>query len=138
LEDHVLNYARSYEHRISVFTGPILADDDPTYRGIQIPRRFWKIAAWVPSDGVDETTLRSAGFILDQGPSLDKIDLTLRADTPPPLGPFITYQAPIADIAVLTGLGMGLLTQADRLSPVPAARATERWNLLTRDSDIKL
>jgi len=29
-----------------VFAGPILEPDDPPYRGIQIPLRFWKVAAW--------------------------------------------------------------------------------------------
>ena len=46
LEDHVLEYAREHGHRVSVFTGPVLADDDPVYRGVQIPRMFWKVAAW--------------------------------------------------------------------------------------------
>jgi endonuclease G len=138
LEDHVLNYARAYEQKISVFTGPVLADDDPLYRGIQIPRHFWKIAAWTTLDDANEPTLRSAGFILDQGPSLDNIGLSLRADSTPPLGPFLTYQAPITDIETLTGLGLGILADADRFVPIPTARASERWNLLDRDSEITL
>ena len=45
---------------------PVLADGDPPYRGVQIPRRFWKVAAWT-SDGA----LRAAGFVLDQSDLLD-------------------------------------------------------------------
>jgi endonuclease G len=78
LEDHVLNYARAYEQKISVFTGPVLAAEDVVYRGVQIPRRFWKVAVWTSVDDAEVPTLRSAGFILDQGPSLDDIDLSLR------------------------------------------------------------
>ncbi len=47
LEDHVLQYADATDQRVSVFTGPVLDADDPPYRGIRIPRRFWKVAAWV-------------------------------------------------------------------------------------------
>ena len=82
--------------------------------------------------------MRSAGFILDQGPNLDDIDFSLRADTVPALGPFLTYQAPIGDIAELTGLGLDVLVDADRFDPVPAARPSERWNLFTRNTQIKL
>jgi endonuclease G len=138
LEDHVLDYARAYQQKISVFTGPVLAAGDPLYRGIQIPRHFWKITAWTTLDDAGEPTLRSAGFILDQGPSLDDINLSLRADNAPPLGPFLTYQAPITDIETLTGLGVSILADADRFLPVPTARPSERWNVLTRDTEIQL
>ena len=33
--------------RVSVFTAPVLEHDDPPYRGVRLPRRFWKVAAWV-------------------------------------------------------------------------------------------
>jgi endonuclease G len=138
LEDHVLSYARAYEQKVSVFTGPVLAEDDVIYRGIQIPRLFWKIAAWTAFTDSEVPTLRAAGFILDQGPSLDDIDLSLRADSTPPLGPFLTYQAPVADIAALTGLDVGILADADRFQAVPAARPSQRWNLLKRDTEITL
>lgn len=138
LEDHVLNYARAYEQKISVFTGPVLADDDPLYRGIQIPRLFWKIAAWSTIDDDGVPALRSAGFILDQAPSLDEIDLSVRADNPPPLGPFLTFQAPVADIEALTGLSAGALADADRLVPTISARPHEGWNLLEHATEIML
>ena len=47
LEDHVLQFADATDQRVSVFTGPVLDAADPPYRGIRIPRRFWKVAAWV-------------------------------------------------------------------------------------------
>lgn len=49
LEDHVLAYARAWRLRVTVLTGPVLAADDPVYRGVAIPRRFWKVAAWSPT-----------------------------------------------------------------------------------------
>ncbi|WP_291885516.1 DNA/RNA non-specific endonuclease [Cellulomonas sp.] len=46
LEDHVLTYAGTWRQRVSVFTGPVLLDSDPVYRGCGIPRQFWKVAVW--------------------------------------------------------------------------------------------
>lgn len=37
-------------------------------------------------------------------------------DDAPPLGPFRTFQAPIRDIAELTGLDLGQLVAADRIA----------------------
>ena len=40
LEDYALDHARSDAMRISVFTGPYFAEDDPTRYGVRIPLRF--------------------------------------------------------------------------------------------------
>lgn len=138
LEDHVLTYTQAYEQKISVFTGPVLATDDVEYRGIQIPRRFWKIAAWTTINSAGTPLLQSAGFVLDQGPSLNDIDLSLRPSTPPPLGPFLTYQVPVVDIASLTALDLVILAKADRLEPAPALAATQRWKAIEGAIQIQL
>jgi endonuclease G len=104
LEDHVLAYAESTDQRLAVFTAPVLGDDDPPYRGIRVPLRFWKIAAWRSGD-----VLSAAGFILDQ---TDLVD-TRQGLTVPPLGAFRTFQAPIADIAAEAGIEVGPLASAD-------------------------
>lgn len=128
LEDHVLTYASTYRLRLSVFTGPVLADDDPVYRGVGIPRRFWKVAAWA-AGGAD---LRAAAFVLDQSTMITKLDAA------PPLGPFLTYQVPVADVETLTGLDLGPLVEADVLAPVAAVAEGLRWIELARPDDIVL
>jgi endonuclease G len=116
VEDHVLNYARVNKLRVSVFTGPVFADDDPLYRAVRIPLLFWKIAAW---DTGEDHQLATSGFVLDQTPSLDRIDLeSLTATDVPPLGPFRTFQVPVQHIAELTSLNLGPLVPADR-APTP-------------------
>ncbi|MET4050643.1 MULTISPECIES: DNA/RNA non-specific endonuclease [unclassified Rhodococcus (in: high G+C Gram-positive bacteria)] len=45
LEDYILRHARQYGQLLSVFSGCIFAADDPVYRDVAIPRRFFKIAA---------------------------------------------------------------------------------------------
>ena len=107
LEDHVLAYAETTDQRVSVFTAPVLADGDPPYRGIRIPLRFWKVAAWQRPNG-----LAATGFILDQSELVDTSEGLLAS---PPLGAFRTIQAPIADIADLTGIDFGPLSDADVL-----------------------
>jgi endonuclease G len=128
LEDHVLHYADAQDLRVSVFTAPVLADGDPLYRGVRIPRRFWKVAAWA-SDG----ELRAAGFVLDQS---SLIDLDEGAAVPP-LGAFKTFQVPIAEIETLAGVDFGPLTPADVLS-ADDIRPPGEWNELKSRSDIRL
>jgi endonuclease G len=145
LENYILDHARVNGQRLSVFTAPVLAPDDPPYRGIQVPRRFWKIAAWAtagPGDGA--AGLAATGYVLDQSEVLDP--LLQSSAEPPPLGAYLTYQVPLVDIATLTGLDLGPLPAADRLpspAPVPAGDLSstvlsERWLLLHRSSDMRL
>ncbi|MEG2138217.1 MAG: DNA/RNA non-specific endonuclease, partial [Oscillospiraceae bacterium] len=35
----------------TVFSGPVFADDDRLYRGIRIPKAFWKVVAYLSDDG---------------------------------------------------------------------------------------
>ncbi len=141
LEDHVLEYASAHRLRLSVFTGPVLRADDALYRGVRIPRMFWKVAAWTVL--VDDTAvLRTAGFVLDQSPLLADVDLReLISGNPPPLGPFRTFQVPVARIAELTSLGIDTLVDADRYQPDPAAQAggiRADWHELASADDIEL
>lgn len=131
LEDHVLEHARAHRLRLSVFTAPVLAAEDPPYRGIRVPLRFWKVAAW--STG---TELAAIGFVVDQTPLVDTG--AVREPVPgevPPLGPFRTFQVPIADIAALTGLTMPDLIAADHL---PAAIAVVGWRRIEEPAEILL
>ncbi len=142
LEDLVLEYASAGRRRLSAFTGPVFADTDPLYRGVQIPRRFWKVAAW-SNDGA----LAASGYLLDQSAQLDDLDLgrssaiddTHEAAAVPPLGPFRTFQLPILDLANLTGLDFGALASADVLEPAPATVRpdTDTWIELSGPSDLR-
>lgn len=130
LEDHVLTYADATDQRISVFTAPVLAPDDPPYRGVGIPRRFFKAAAWVPPGG----RLQSAGFVLDQSELIDpREDGALGVA---PLGAYRTFQVPVAEIEALAGVDLGPLVDADVLGGTPVR--AEAWRLLRAPEDIVL
>ncbi|WP_278235660.1 DNA/RNA non-specific endonuclease [Isoptericola sp. AK164] len=151
LEDHVLAFADAHDHRVVVLTGCVFADADPVYRGVPLPRRFWKAAAWVTEvDG--ERVLRSAGFLLDQSPLLTDAELStatgraLAVGNVPPLGPYRTFQVPVADLADLTGLDLGPLVGADvvpterrALEPLAAAGPPSAgWTELSEPAAITL
>ena len=122
LEDHVLEHARANGQRLSVFTAPVLDAGDPPYRGIRVPLRFWKVAAW--SNGSE---LEAVGFVVDQSPLVDTSEVAAPAPgESPPLGPFRTFQVPIGEIASLAGLTMPDLVAADRMPPTVAARGWRR------------
>ncbi|WP_406473446.1 DNA/RNA non-specific endonuclease [Streptomyces platensis] len=135
LENHLLDHAAGPDRKLAVLTGPVLHDSDPPYRGVQVPLRFWKVAAFL-RDG----TLAATGYVLDQSPDLprdaERALAGAQAGAPPPLGAFRTYQVPVKDVAELTSLDLGPLPDAD-LMPVTRAPA-ERWKRLASHDDIVL
>lgn len=136
LEDYLLEHAATFDERLSVFTGPVFQPTDPVYRGVQIPLRFYKIAAWLQADHLECT-----GYVLDQIDLVKPILAAGRAaQAAPPLGPFKTFQVPVRDIADLTGLTMPVLLDADILQPVlaGAAERATHWIPLASESDITL
>lgn len=134
LEDHLLGHADTSDSRLSVFTGPVLAATDPPYRGVRLPKKFWKIAAW-SSGG----TLAATAYLLDQGALLDALSLPAAwpTDDPPELGPFHTFQLAVSEVARLTGLSLDRLEAADRFVP-PAGLLPTDWKLLESYRDIRL
>jgi endonuclease G len=151
LEDYVLRHASTSRTRLSVFTAPVLAADDPPYRGIRVPRRFWKIAAWATT-GADGPGLAATGYVLDQSDQLTGLLEASRGPrdpAAPELGGYLTYQVPLVDIAALTGLDLGPLPAADRLevrtAPSEAedlgrggAAVGQRWRLLRHRHEMVL
>jgi endonuclease G len=113
LEDYVLGNADTRDLRVSVLTGPVLADDDEVYRGVQLPRQFWKVAAMVKEDG----TLSATGYLLSQEALLDD----LPGEEEFSYGAYRTFQVPVRRIAELCGLGLEPYVAADPLERFEAA-----------------
>ncbi|MBT2458034.1 DNA/RNA non-specific endonuclease [Streptomyces sp. ISL-86] len=133
LENYLLDHAAEFDRKLSVMTGPVLHDSDPPYRGMQVPLRFWKVAAFIQGG-----KLASTAYILDQSPDLtrdyERAMAGAKPGDPPPLGAFRTFQVPVTDIVQLTGLDFGPLPGAD-LMPVTRAPA-ERWKRLESFEDM--
>lgn len=90
LENGVLELEQLTDRRISVSGGPVFADDDPEYRGITLPREFWKIVVY-RLDGI----LRARAFLLTQ--NIDDVVSVY-------LDEFETYEVAIEDLSARTGL----------------------------------
>lgn len=127
LEDHVLAYADALDHRVVVFTAPVLDPDDPPYRGVLLPRRFWKVAVW--RDGAGGPA--AAAFVLDQSDLLDES----QGVTVEPLGEYRTFQVAVADVEAIAGIDLGLLVDADVRG---ASVRGEPWVELASIADIRL
>ncbi len=107
LEDYVLNNAENSALKVSVVTGPVLAEDDDRYRGVQLPRQFWKVVAMVKADG----TLSATAYLLSQEELIHGLEVAGEFS----YGAYRTYQVPVRRIAGLTGLSFGALPDADPL-----------------------
>lgn len=139
MESYLLEHAADYGRRLIVFTGPIFGDNDPVYRGADIPLLFFKVAAFL-----QHGQLAATGYIVDQTPQLAELpDVPLPGalDEAPPLGPFRTYQVPIRDIAALTGLDLDQLVAVDRMpiaAELPTAWVTSTWRKILSPEDLDL
>lgn len=139
LEDYILEHAGAHRQRLSVFSGAVFDAGDPGYRGARIPRRFFKVAAWNTGTGEGGHSLACTGYVLDQSNGLDAV-LGEGIREAPPLGPFRTFQVPVADIAQLTGLDLGPLPAADRYSAPRGAieGSAARWREIGGFTDVQL
>jgi endonuclease G len=127
LEDYVLDNADDENLRISVITGPVFAPDDDAYRGVQLPRQFWKVVAMVKEDGALSVT----GYLLSQAALLDD----LPAEEAFSYGAYRTFQVPVRRVATLTGLGLDPHIAAD---PMELMEATPLPRELIRPEDLLL
>jgi DNA/RNA endonuclease G (NUC1) len=139
LESFLQEHAADHSRRVVVFTGPVFSENDPVYRGVDIPLRFFKVAAFI-----HQGALAATGYVVEQTPQLDDLPEIPRpgvTDDAPPLGPFRTFQVPIRDIAALTGLNLNQLVSVDRMpiaAALPSARVTSTWRELHSPEDLDL
>jgi endonuclease G len=104
LEDYILKNADVEDLKVSVFSGPVLDGDDPDYRGVQIPREFWKVVVIAQEGGA----LSATAYLLSQA----QLIRDLEAFT---YGAYRTFQVPVRQIETVTGLDFGELRGFDPL-----------------------
>jgi endonuclease G, mitochondrial len=123
MEDYILHNADNLKFKVNVFTGPVLAADDDAYRGVQLPRQFWKVVTMVKTDG----QLSATAYLLSQGDLISG----LRTREPFSYGAYRTFQVPVRKVEELTGLSFGRLADADPLARqrdvAPEPRELERF-----------
>jgi endonuclease G, mitochondrial len=114
LEDYILENADNRDFKVSVFTGPVFAEDDDEYRGVALPRQFWKVAAMVKESG----DLSATAYLLSQEQLIEGLEVAAEEFS---YGQYSTYQVPVRRIEELTGLSFGSLVEADPLDRMEAA-----------------
>lgn len=109
LEDYILENADNRDFRVSVFTGPVLAEDDQQFAGVQLPRQFWKVVVMVKESG----GLSATAYLLSQEDLIEGLELVPETFS---YGAYKTYQVTVRRIEDLTGLSFGSLADADPLA----------------------
>ena len=108
LEDYILENADNRDLKVTVFTGPVFADDDEHFAGVQLPRQFWKVAAMIKESG----ELSATGYLLSQEELISGLEVLPEAFS---YGAYKTFQVPVRRIEELTRLSLGHLVDADPL-----------------------
>jgi endonuclease G, mitochondrial len=106
IETYILDNTEVHDLRISLFTGPVLADDDPPMEGTLVPRDYWKVVAMRKRDG----TLACAAYVLSQGELLK---------APPEefvFGEYKAFQVRVSEVEERAGLNFGQLRGRDALA----------------------
>lgn len=104
LENYILRNARAWKERCSVFTGPVFGRSDLDYRGVRIPRAFWKVVAFLSDDGRPSAT----AYVVTQDQELSELEAAF--------GAYKTYQRSVRHIEDITGLSFGALSDYDGFS----------------------
>ncbi|HEX5593799.1 MAG TPA: DNA/RNA non-specific endonuclease [Solirubrobacterales bacterium] len=119
LEDYILDHADNEQFKVSVFSGPVLEDDDPEYRGVQLPRQFWKVVAMAKSPGL----LSATAYLLSQESLIEGLEVAPEEFT---FGAYSTFQVQVGEVERLTGLDFGGLRDFDPLGAQEATRTAPR------------
>jgi endonuclease G len=115
LEDYILENADNRDFKVSVFTGPVLAEDDEQFAGVQLPRQFWKVVVMVKETG----ELSATAYLLSQEELIAGLEVELAGFS---YAAYKTFQVPVRRIEELTRLSFGALVDADPLAGLEADR----------------
>lgn len=114
LEDYILRSAHNAALAVSVVSGPVLDDGDPEYRGVALPRQYWKVVAMATRSG----ELSVTGYLLSQAALLDEFLVSTEEFS---FGGYHTYQVPVRRIGEVTGLDLTVHIAADPLELLEAS-----------------
>ncbi|RKQ84798.1 endonuclease G [Solirubrobacter pauli] len=124
LEDAIYEAVTVEDLRLSVVGGPVFKPDDHRYRGVLVPRSYWKVIGYVEAG-----TLHAKAYVLTQDDLENKLESL-------GLEPFNLYQVAISELAGMTELDYGPLTAADTMPASPDASGAGRARVVHGRSDI--
>jgi endonuclease G len=107
LENYLTRFARSDKKRLCIFNGPIFRSADRQYRGLRIPREYWKIVIFDKGGGQPT----AVAFLLSQQNLIADL-----AEKDLDVGQFKVYQISLTHLERLTKLDFNLVRRGDALS----------------------
>jgi endonuclease G len=109
LENYILDNAMTYDRKVTVFTGPVLAADDPKFDNkgkmstpTRIPQAFFKVVAWKAPSG----ELKGQGYMMSQK---DLIKKPQSQEEHEHVTNFKVYQVPLEKLEQMTQIDFGPL-----------------------------
>jgi endonuclease G len=96
LEDAVFAEVDVRDLRVSVLGGPIFSSTDPVYRGVRLPRQFWKVLYFREAEA---ESVQARGYVLTQADLLSGLEAL-------ELPEFAVFEVPIPRIAEMAGLSL--------------------------------
>jgi endonuclease G len=129
-----LEHADNLNFRVNVFSGPVLADDDEPFKGVQLPRQFWKVVVMVKDNG-GAGVLSATAYLLSQKSLIEGLEVE---PTKFSYGAYRTYQVPVRRIEQLTRLSFGRLRDFDPLDQEEEEAAVAVANPVERYDEIVL
>ncbi len=105
LEDHIASEGKRKRRRLTIFNGPVFRSGDKPYRGVKIPREFWKVVVFADDD--DQPA--AAAFVLTQAALVKDL-----AEAFEP-GEYKAVQVRVKDLEGKTDLDFGEVRQWDLL-----------------------
>lgn len=106
LEMYVTSQSKKDSRRLSIFNGPVFRANDVPYRGILLPKEFWKLIVYRRDDG----NPGAVAFVLSQ----ESLIRNLPAEEFV-VGPYQPFQVSIADLAQRTNLDFGKVESYDAM-----------------------
>jgi endonuclease G len=111
IENYVLDNARTERARVTVFTGPVFGSADPLYRGVAVPRAFWKVIV-----RVEDGALRATAFLADQGELLDAA-VAAGIEGFGELGAVAQFQTTVSHLQSITGVQFPAMLLEEPIGP---------------------
>jgi endonuclease G len=105
LEDYVAAQGKKTKRKLCVFNGPVFRTTDKLYRGVKIPKEFWKLVVFA-NDAGDPAAV---AFVLTQAELIQGLEEEFQ------VGEYKAVQVRVKDLETKTGLDFGRFRDWDTL-----------------------
>lgn len=105
LEDHVATQGKKNKRKLCIFNGPVFRTTDKVYRGVKIPKEFWKLVVFANDDGDPA----AVAFVLTQAELIQDLKEEFQ------VGEYKTVQVRVKDLEAKTNLDFGRFRDWDVL-----------------------